>query len=570
MIISYTEKKTSLGTKNQKFKGDFGNMKNRFFKKLGGIAMSALLCVPLSLGILAGCDKGGKGGSGQAPTAQTNKADAEELTYSGMTTVANTDAYAANALDKEVEYLLALDTERLLYNFRDNAGLDTQGAKRYNGTGNWEDSLIAGHTSGHYLSALAQAYANAGTAQSQKNKLLSTINYVIGELKLCQDATYVSGRTTGAKEGFLWGANATNKTKVEFQFDNLEQGKSDINSQAWVPWYTMHKILAGLIDVYNYTGNQDALTMAKRLGDWAYERVMNWSETLRATVITIEYGGMNDALYNLYALTGEEKYAQAAHQFDEDIKAAFSPKSMIDSILGGAKNYLYGKHANTTIPKVIGLLNGYIQTQGKNIEGVTLGTNRPTPDTYLEVAETFWERVIKEHTYVTGGNSENEHFVQDGKLNASRNHINCETCNTYNMLKLSRMLFTLTKNTKYLDYYENTYINAILSSQNPETGMTMYFQPMGSGYYKTFSTPTGDFWCCTGSGMESMSKLNDSIYYTAGNATYVALYMSSTYKTEKVALTMSADLENSDTVTIKVDEGSTILRLRRPDWTTKF
>ena len=212
-----------------------------------------------------------------------------------------------------------------------------------------------------------------------------------------------------------------------------------------------------------------------------------------------------------------------------------------------------------------------IQTKGKDVTGVTVKTDaKYTPADYLEVAEKFWEHVVNRMTYVTGGNSENEHFVRDNNLNGTRDHVNCETCNTYNMLKLSRMLFSVTKDKKYLDYYENTYINAILSSQNPETGMTTYFQPMGSGYYKTYSTPTGDFWCCTGSGMESMTKLNDSIYYTAGNATYVSLYMSSTYKTDGVALTMTADLENSDTVTIRVDSGKTILRLRRPDWTTKF
>ena len=518
--------------------------------------MSALLCVPLSLGVLAGCKDDTEKGS-------------DAIGYTALSETVVSDAYAANALEKEVEYLLSFDYNKLLYNFRDNANLDKQNATRYGG---WESSLIAGHSVGHYMTAVAQAYANGGTSKKQKEDLKWILDGLIDGLKECQDETYVSGRTTGAKEGFLWGANATNKTNVEFQFDNVEANKADIFSQAWVPWYTMHKILAGLIDVYTLTGNKTALEIASNLGDWVYNRVSKWSEATRKTVLSIEYGGMNDCMYNLYALTGKEEHAVAAHKFDEDIptQGTFASKSMVDRILNEEANYLRGQHANTTIPKIIGLLNGYIRTKGKDIEGVTYDDKRNVTayvDDYLEVAEKFWERVVNHHSYVTGGNSTDEHFQNDDSQWAIRSNVNCETCNTYNMLKLSRMLFSLTKDKKYLDYYENTYINAILSSQNPETGMTMYFQPMAPGYFKVYSSEFNHFWCCTGSGMESMSKLNDSIYYPAGSSTYVAMYLSSTYKTDKLSLTMSADLENSDTVTIKVDKGSTTLRLRRPDWT---
>ncbi len=543
-------------------------MKGSKGKKFLTAAVSALLCVPMALGSLTAC---GGGDDEKKADGLTDEQDAAALTYADIGAVANTDAYAANALDKEIDYLLSIDADDLLYNFRDNAGLDTEGASRYGG---WENSLIAGHTMGHYLTALAQAYAGGGTSAEDKTALKTRIDYLIDELYACQDASTDPARTTGAQEGFLWGANATgHKSNVEFQFNNVEQGKANIGTEAWVPWYTMHKILAGLIDVSRMAENERALTVAKSLGDWVCNRVEGWSAATRKTVLSIEYGGMNDALYNLYALTGEEKYAVAAHQFDEDIptQGTFSSVSLVDRILDDDANYLQNQHANTTIPKIIGLLNGYIQTKGKSIEGVT-GTapGRTAPSLYLEVAEKFWTRVVEHHSYVTGGNSNNERFSSDDSQWAIKSNINCETCNTYNMLKLSRMLFTLTGEKKYLDYYENTYINAILSSQNPETGMTMYFQPMAPGYFKVYSTATGDFWCCTGSGMESMSKLGDSIFYTAGNATYVAMYTSATYRTDAVSFTMAADLENSDVVTIKVDAGETVLRLRHPDWSTKF
>ncbi len=527
----------------------------------------SLLCVPLVLGSLAGCGDSSDSG-GKEPDEGTT-AEEGDVTFTAMSETAVLDAYAKNALEKEIDYLLKLDPDRLLYNFYDNAGLPApNSATRYGG---WENSLIAGHTMGHYLSALAQAYANGGTSAESKAQLRERINYLIVSLKECQDEADDS--TMGAHEGFLWGANAINRLNVEFQFDNVEQNKANIGTEAWVPWYTMHKILAGLIDVYKLAENKTALQVAKKLGDWVCERVMKWSEATRKTVLSIEYGGMNDAMYNLYAVTGEEKYAVAAHQFDEDIptQGTFSQSSLVDRILDEDPNYLQGQHANTTIPKVIGLLNGYIQTKDKTIAGVTADAGeRFLPKVYLQVAEKFWTRVVEHHTYVTGGNSNDEHFQSDDSQWAIRSNVNCETCNVYNMLKLSRMLFSLTKDKKYLDYYENAYINDILSSQNPETGMTTYFQPMAPGYFKVYSSEFNHFWCCTGSGMESMSKLNDSIYYDAEGATYVAMYLSSTYKTDKVSLTMTADLEKSDTVTISADEGATTLKLRRPDWTTKF
>ncbi len=520
-------------------------------------AMLALL-LGLSFGLSAACARGGEdiggntgtGGETQ-PVAQSEEKDSETMTYTALGETKITDPYAVNGLEKEIAYLLKLDADRLLAGFYQNSALGGNGAQMYGG--GWEGELIGGHTAGHYLSALAQAAANAGTPESSRAQLQTKLAYLVAELAKCQN-----NPDPTAEAGFLWGAARKGNANAEFQFDNVEAGKTaDIFADAWVPWYTMHKILAGLLDAYALASSAQALGVAKKLGDWVCDRVAAWSEETRARVLAVEYGGMNDALYNLYAATGEEKYADAAHKFDEETLFA-----LIDA---EGDNYLDGRHANTTIPKIIGALNRYVTLHGKTLHG-----EKTDASYYLNVAEKFWTRVIERHTYVTGGNSEWEHFGADNVLDAERTNCNCETCNTYNMLKLSRMLFTVTKNTKYLDYYENTYYNAIWSSQNPETGMTTYFQPMASGYFKVYSSEEEHFWCCTGSGMESFTKLNDSIYYDAGNATYAALYLASAYKSEKVSLTMQADLEHSDEVTVSVSAGETVLRLRKPAWTAAF
>lgn len=512
------------------------------FKRLGTL-LAGLLCVPLSLGIVAGC-KGGE-------MKQTNKADSKAISFTGLDEVTLTDPYTVNAMEKERKYLLdTLDADKLLYWFHRNANLTPLASSSYGGQ--WEGALIGGHTLGHYLTALAQGYSNANSGDD-KARFLTKIEHIVGELKKCQD----NAVTAGAKAGFIWGASVINTSKPEIQFDNVEAGRLNIGTEAWVPWYTMHKILQGLIDAYAYTGNETAKEVAISLGDWVYDRSTGWNTAMKNKVLGVEYGGMNDCLYNLYAVTGDEKYAVAAHQFDEE--------SLFQKVLNEPKNYLDGLHANTTIPKIIGALNRYITCDGKTINGEEIDASE-----YLTVAENFWSYVIDHHTYVTGGNSEWEHFGRDDVLNRERTNCNCETCNTYNMLKLSRMLFAVTHEKRYLDFYENTYYNAILSSQNPETGMTTYFQPMATGYFKVYSSEENHFWCCTGSGMESFTKLGDSIYYDAGNAVYVSLYVGSTYKSDTVSFTQTADLENSDTVNFHIDSGNTVLRLRKPDWTKSF
>jgi hypothetical protein len=427
--------------------------------------------------------------------------------------VVATEPYLVNAFNKELTYLRSFEIDRLTAGFRETKGLEPKGLKY----GGWESTEIRGHSIGHYLAAISQAVAS-----NQDFVLKKKLDYLIDELAQCQ-----------FENGYL-------SAFPEELFDNVEQKKP-----CWVPWYTMDKIIAGLTAAYKLTGNQQALDIVTKLGDWVYSRTSRWDADMQNTVLAVEYGGMNCAMYQLYEVTGKQEHAQAAHAFDE--LSLFTP-------IHDGEDILNGKHANTTIPKFLGALERYIAI-GKSEKW------------YLEAVEQFWNMVITHHTYITGGNSEWEHFGEPLILDAERTSCNCETCNTYNMLKMTRALFCITHNKKYADFYENTFRNAILSSQNPETGMTTYFQPMATGFFKVYSTPFDSFWCCTGTGMENFTKLGDSIYFKEGNTIYVNQYISSKLedKEANVTVVQTSTLPDENQVTFAVN-GICTLALRIPDW----
>ena len=471
--------------------------------------------------------------------------DAEIQTFP-MSDVTMTDAYTVNAYAKEIAYLLSFDSERLLAGFRENAGLPTNGAGRYGG---WENSLLAGHTTGHYMSAISQAYVDALTTDAQKEQLLDMMKKLVDGLKICQ-------QNSKGKPGFIWGGSIINQFNVEQQFDNVEEGKLNMFTESWAPWYTMHKLIAGLIDVYEVTGYEPAKEVACGLGDWTYNRAAGWDPALHEKVLDVEFGGMNDCLYDLYAVTGEEKYAVAAHLFDHT--------KIYERILAHEPNALNWQHSNTTTPKFIGALKRYTVLNGKNVGGETVDATR-----YLEYAEAFWDTVRNHHTYITGGNSDWEHFGLDDHLDDQRTGRNCESCITYNMLKLTRTLYTITGDPKYMDYYETNYYNTVLASQNPETGMTTYFNPMGPGYFKEFSSEYNDFWCCTCTGMENFTKLGDTVYMHRGNTLFVNIYQSSVldWKDQGVTITQQSNFPESDTAVFTVTgSGDLEFRFREPDW----
>lgn len=431
------------------------------------------------------------------------------------------DPVLENAFRKEQEYLRSIDMDRLLAGFRETAGLPKK-AERY--PGGWEDAEIAGHTLGHYMTALSQLYAATGARDIEER-----LNYMLGELAECQ-----------AESGFLFAS-------PEVLFDRIERGEP-----AWVPWYTMHKVLAGLLSAYQLGGRPQALELAVKLGLWVCERTAKWTDEVRDRVLMIEYGGMNDCLYELYKETGRKEFAEAAAKFDET--------TLFRQIADG-KDILSGKHANTTIPKFLGALNRYF----------ALGESE---EFYFKAAKAFFDIVLENHTYVTGGNSEWEHFRAPGTLGKERTQCNCETCNTHNMLKLAEGLFFVTGDKRYMDYYERTFFNAVLGSQNPETGMSMYFQPMATGYFKTYSTPFENFWCCTGTGMENFTKLNSAIYHTGENALYVNLYTASVLRDDSLGLELrlKTDLNHFDLITMSLQLKETrefALMLRIPDWTRR-
>ena len=452
------------------------------------------------------------------------------------------DNYYLSAQKSDIAFLKKMDTARLLAGFRTTAGIDTKGVRPYGG---WEDSLLGGHCVGHYLTALAQAVKVTGDKElKEKSQTL------IAGLEECQ-------KKLGT--GFLFGAKVEDKEDVEKQFDILEGKKK---GETWVPWYNMHKVLAGLVDTYKYTGNETALLVAEKLGDWIYERVSKWDLKTNQKVLETEYGGMNDCLYELYSYSHNKHHLEAAQKFDE--------KALFLMAAKGEKNCQDGKHANTQIPKFIGAIKRYNVLK-------QLGEAKQEDEAYLVDAEKFFEMVVKRHSFVTGGISVMEHFRKDYHLDEIRTQTNCESCCAHNMLKLAKELFKATRKKEYADYYETTLRNAIMGAVKTESGAASYFTPMATGYYKTFGEEEPEknmFWCCTGSGMENFTKLGDSIYFRANDTLLVNQYVASkvTWEEKNLVLTQKSDVTKSEEISFVLNAlhdkeiSDVAIALRIPDW----
>jgi hypothetical protein len=465
------------------------------------------------------------------PLSASAASAVEKLQDFPLDQVQITDTYQQNLFSKDMTYLLTtLDSDRLMAGFK----AVSQNVTPTNLYGGWENQAIRGHSLGHWLSAVAHAYQQAvgGSDTALTSKIKTKLDDVITKLKSYQ-----------LSSGYLFATDIS-------QFDKFDSGNSGAGlSEVWVPYYTMHKILAGLIDVYKYEGNADALTVASKVGDWLYSRASGWSSSAKSTVLGQEYGGLNDSLYELYKYTNSANHLTVAHIFDDT--------SLFTTLAAGTDN-LSGRHANMTIPKFIGALNRYR----------TVGSSESA---YLNAASGFFGVVLKDHTYVTGGNSEDEHFHASGKLDQYRDNLNNETCNAYNMSKLTHDLFKVTGDVKYADFYEKIHINEILSSMNPDTGMTTYFKPMGTGYFKAYGTTDSTFWCCNGTGMENFTRLGDSVYFHDDKDLWVTFYVSSTlsWKDRGLSLTQTTDLPNTNKVTFTITAAPTDavnLQFRKPDW----
>jgi|tagenome__1003787_1003787.scaffolds.fasta_scaffold20990088_13 DUF1680 family protein len=381
------------------------------------------------------------------------------------------------AMEADRQYLHTLPPDRLLHTFRLTAGLPSSAEP----LGGWEkpDCELRGHyAGGHYLSACALIYAS--TADEDLRKNASTVVAGLGQ---CQGAL---------KSGYL------SAFPVEF-FDRLRE-----RQQVWAPFYTIHKIMAGLLDMYVYCGNEQALDMVQKMAAWVdlYSQPLSYEHMQR--VLGTEYGGMGETLCNLYAVTGKPDYLDIATRFDK--KWFFDP-------LAAHRDELKGLHVNTHIPQVIAAARYYELT----------GNRR-----YRDIAEYFWDEVVSERSYCTGGTSNGEVWHTDpGKLSTELGPDTTECCCAYNMMKLTRHLFGWTADARLMDYYERTLFNHRLGTINPDDGTMMYYLPLASGYWKTFGTPLDAFWCCTGTGSEEYAKLADTIYFHDDDSLYVNLYIDS-------------------------------------------
>ncbi|HEU4794460.1 MAG TPA: beta-L-arabinofuranosidase domain-containing protein, partial [Pyrinomonadaceae bacterium] len=435
------------------------------------------------------------------------------------------------AMTRDAEYLLRLEPDRLLSGFRKEAGL-TPKAKAYGG---WESMTIAGHSLGHYLSAVSLMFASTGDVRFRDR-----VNYIVSELDACQ-------RANG--NGYVAAIPNGKKIFQEVSAGDIRPQPFDLNG-GWVPWYTLHKLFAGLLDAHQYLQSKQALDVAAKLGDWAETTLAKLTEEQFQRMLDTEHGGMNEVLAELYARTGNKKYLQLSRRFHH--KKVLEP-------LARREDRLQGLHANTQIPKLIGLARRYELTSDAADK---------------TAAEFFWQRVVQHHSYVNGGHSDGERFGPPDKLNNRLSQNTAETCNTYNMLKLTRHLFEWRASAEYADYYERALYNHILASQNPDDGMVCYYVPLKAGSRKVYSKPFDSFWCCVGTGMENHAKYGEAIYFHSNNALWVNLFIPSelNWRAKGVSLTQETLYPESDTVNFTVKAKRPVsfsLRLRYPEWATK-
>lgn len=434
------------------------------------------------------------------------------------------------AQQTDLHYMMAMEPDRLLAPFLREAGLPLK-KPTY---GNWESSGLDGHMGGHYLSALALMYASTGDAEVRRR-----LDYFVAELKRCQDKNG-NGYLGGIPEGnAVWQAIARGEMKA----DNFS-----VNGK-WVPWYNLHKLYAGLRDAYRYAGNEDARTMLVALSDWALALSSHLTDAQMQNMLRAEHGGMNEVLADVADMTGQKKYLDLAVRFSH--QAILRP-------LEEQQDKLTGLHANTQIPKVIGF---------KRIGDLTGRRD------WQQAAQFFWQTVHDHRTVAIGGNSVKEHFHAANDFTSMIDEVEGpETCNTYNMLKLTAMLFLGDAKGSYTDYYERALYNHILSSQRPDTGGFVYFTPMRPNHYRVYSQVDQGMWCCVGSGIESHARYGEFIYAHGQDALYVNLFIPSTlrWKDKNLTITQVNQFPDQDSSTITVTgNGKFAMKIRHPSWVAR-
>lgn len=438
------------------------------------------------------------------------------------------DSRFKDNMEREGKWMLSLPVDRLLHSFRVNAGMLTEKkdskTKMPSPLGGWEalDMELRGHSIGHLLSGLSFQYASTGNEDYKKK-----VDSLVAGLAEVQQVLNEGGYLSAFPQNYI---------------DRNIKGQS-----VWAPWYTLHKITAGLIDAYWYTGNKQALEVVDKMAGWAYQKLSALTPEQLAVMLRNEFGGMNEAWYNLYSITGNPLHKKLGDMFYH--KAALDP-------LAAQHDNLSHMHANTFIPKVIGEGRAYELT----------GETR-----YKTIADFFWDDVIANQTYVTGSNSQKEHFITPGKISENITGYTGETCNTYNMLKLTRHLFTWTADEKYAEYYERALYNHILGQQDPATGMVCYFTPLAPGAFRLYSTRDSSFWCCVGSGFESQSKFGEAIYYHDDKGVFVNLFIPSvlSWKQKGIKIRQETRYPEEATTRLFIEDApkeNVALYIRYPLW----
>jgi len=439
---------------------------------------------------------------------------------------------------RTLTYLKNVDMERLLYVFRNNHKLGTNGAAT---NGGWDapDFPFRSHMQGHFLSAWSQCWASLQDTTCRDRAI-----YFTAELAKCQ----ANNAAAGYAAGYLSGFPESEITAVEDR--TLTSGN--------VPYYALHKTLAGLLDVWRHTGDATAKTVLLSLADWVDTRTSKLSYAKMQAMMGTEFGGMNDVLTEIYYWTGDSRYLAAAQRFDH--AAVFDPLAL-------NKDQLDGLHANTQVPKWIGAAREYKQT----------GNTK-----YLDIARNAWNITVGAHTYAIGGNSQSEHFRAPNAIAGYLNQDTAESCNSYNMLKLTRELWTIDPSASYFDFHERAVLNHLLGQQDPSSahGHVTYFTPLNAGGKRgvgpawgggTWSTDYDSFWCCQGTGIETNTKYMDSIYGFDTSSLYVNLFIPSklNWKQRNVMVSQTTTFPQSDTTTLTISGSSTFqLRIRIPSWTS--
>ncbi|RYP56101.1 hypothetical protein DL771_012164 [Monosporascus sp. 5C6A] len=449
-----------------------------------------------------------------------------------------TDSRWLDNQDRTLGYLKSVDVERLLYNFRANHGLSTNGASR---NGGWDapDFPFRSHVQGHFLTGWSQCWATLRDTTCRDRA-----KYFAAELAKCQ----ANNKKVGFGFGYLSGFPESEFTALERR--TLSNGN--------VPYYAIHKTLAGLLDVWRHIGDTNAESVLMSLAEWVYDRTGKLNYGQMQNMMSTEFGGMNDVLAEIYYWNGDSRWLETARRFDH--AAVFDP-------LAADQDRLSGLHANTQVPKWIGAAREYKQT----------GTTR-----YRDIAKNAWDMTVHNHTYAIGGNSQAEHFRNPDAIAAHLTSDTCEACNTYNMLKLTRELWTLTPDPSYFDYYETALINHLLGQQDPSSshGHVTYFTPLNPGGHRgvgpawgggTWSTDYNSFWCCQGTGLETNTKFMDSIYAYDNSSLYINLFTPSklNWSQRNTMITQTTNFPVGETTRLTVTgNGTWDMKIRIPSWTS--